>query len=313
MLNILATSTNFCDCLIRLFIFLGHVMNIIKIVIPVIIILMGSIDFIKAIIAQKDDEIKKTQKIFVKRLIYGVAVFFVISIVSFLIGLVGGDTNNRCFKCVANVNSEECDKENIPVCKKAPENVEKPDEPQVIPEPETEIEDNTEEPDLTGWNCSDEAQTPIEGCRVHFSDLVIGDKTSYKQKFFTITNENIVDRTYNDILGKGNYANSINSLPNSYKITENSTGAYIPTLDTIVIDKNTRLIIYKENNFNGEFYIKDGPLLMFGSHNREEDINSWIETTNRVYNGITFPYEKSPTPLYGEYSGIGSFKICCKN
>jgi len=107
---------DFCSCLIRLFIFLGHIMSFIKISVPVIIILLGSIDLIKAMIAQKDDEIKKAKNIFIKRLIYAVVVFFIISIVSFLIGLAGGDINNRCFKCVADVNSSACDKDNIPIC-----------------------------------------------------------------------------------------------------------------------------------------------------------------------------------------------------
>ncbi|MBQ7140728.1 MAG: hypothetical protein IJO32_04425 [Bacilli bacterium] len=111
-----AESDNFCDCLIKLFIFLGHIMNIIKITVPIIIILMGSIDLIKAIVYQNDDQIQITKKTFIKRLIYGVAVFFVISVVSFLIGLVGGDTNNRCFKCVADVNGEVCNKEHLPKC-----------------------------------------------------------------------------------------------------------------------------------------------------------------------------------------------------
>ena len=303
LLNILEINDNFCDCLIRLFIFLGHIMNFIKILVPIIIIVMGSIDFIKAVIAQKEDEMKKSQSIFIKRLIYGVATFFVISIIAFLIGLAGGDTNNRCFKCVANVNSKECDKDNIPVCKTESQTNETPNEvppattPNPTPEtptvdPETPI---VEEPNVDGWDCSS-GSVPVEGCRVHFSDLYIGSV----QEFFTLESS-LGD--YNDILGKGNYSNSHDILLHSY--------AQKHTLDSILIDKNTKLIYYKNKNFEGDYYEKEGPLLIYTYGMLPEQINS-LETE---FNGINYKYEFSNESFFGGYGGINldSFKICCKN
>lgn len=61
----------------------------IKIGIPVLLILMGSIDFVKGIIANDDQKIKKAQKDFVTRLIIGVVIFFVPSIITFLLSLIG--------------------------------------------------------------------------------------------------------------------------------------------------------------------------------------------------------------------------------
>ncbi len=46
-------------------------------IVPAIIIVLGSIDFFKAVVAGKEDEMKKAQRTFVKRVIIGVAVFLV--------------------------------------------------------------------------------------------------------------------------------------------------------------------------------------------------------------------------------------------
>lgn len=81
---------------------------VIQIVIPVLLVVFGSIDFLKAIIAQKDDEIKKGQQTFIKRLIAGIIVFFIIAIVRLVIGFVAGDDDKQktnildCFNCFMN-------------------------------------------------------------------------------------------------------------------------------------------------------------------------------------------------------------------
>ena len=63
---------------------------------------MGSIDLIKGITSQKEDEIKKGQQIFIKRLISGALVFFVIAIVKLLISLAAGNNSDSIFSCVNN-------------------------------------------------------------------------------------------------------------------------------------------------------------------------------------------------------------------
>jgi len=81
--------------------FLGYcsglypIINLVKIVIkliqfavPIALILFGSIDFAKAVIAQKDDEMRKALSIFIKRLIYAVVVFFVIVIVRLVMNVL---------------------------------------------------------------------------------------------------------------------------------------------------------------------------------------------------------------------------------
>lgn len=78
---------------------------IIKIVVPIILVIFGMIDLAKGVVAQKEDEIKKGQHIFVKRLIAAAIVFFVISIVQLLIRFVaGGDSEGimNCANCFIN-------------------------------------------------------------------------------------------------------------------------------------------------------------------------------------------------------------------
>ena len=53
--------------------------------VPAIIIVLGSLDFFKAVTAGKEDEMKKAQKTFIKRVIIGVAVFLVPLLVNVII------------------------------------------------------------------------------------------------------------------------------------------------------------------------------------------------------------------------------------
>lgn len=63
------------------------VIPLIQIGIPIVLILLGMIDLGKAVIASKEDEIKKAQGMLIKRLIYAVAVFFVTTIVVLVFGI----------------------------------------------------------------------------------------------------------------------------------------------------------------------------------------------------------------------------------
>lgn len=60
------------------------IINLIKIIVPIALILMGSIDLAKAVFAGKDDDIKKATGTLVKRLIAAVMIF----LLSFLIQII---------------------------------------------------------------------------------------------------------------------------------------------------------------------------------------------------------------------------------
>lgn len=77
---------------------------LIQILIPIVLVILGSIDLFKAVAASKEDEIKKAQGMFFKRLISAVLVFFVLAVVKIVIGLASDDKNKSqnivdCIDC----------------------------------------------------------------------------------------------------------------------------------------------------------------------------------------------------------------------
>ena len=76
--------------------------NLLKIAVPIVLIVLGMIDMLKAVASQKEDEIKKGWSTLVKRTIYGVAVFFVFFLIQLIISLLpsssGKDTILSCTK-----------------------------------------------------------------------------------------------------------------------------------------------------------------------------------------------------------------------
>lgn len=90
----------------------SYAILIIKIAVPIILVIFGMMDLMKAVIASKEDEIKKGQQTFIKRLIAAVIVFFVIQIVQIIVKFVSSnDTSvSNCFNCFINgtVNETSC-------------------------------------------------------------------------------------------------------------------------------------------------------------------------------------------------------------
>lgn len=66
--------------------------RIIQIAVPILLIIFGMLDLGKAVTGQKEDEIKKGQQTFFKRLIAAIMVFLVVVIVQLLIGVVANAT-----------------------------------------------------------------------------------------------------------------------------------------------------------------------------------------------------------------------------
>lgn len=82
--------------------------NILMVAVPVILIIMGSIDLVKGIMSQKDDEIKKGRQIFVKRLIAGAMVFFVVVVVKLIVSVVSNNSNTNIVECIDCFISNNC-------------------------------------------------------------------------------------------------------------------------------------------------------------------------------------------------------------
>lgn len=74
---------------------LGPIITVIKLVfkliqfaIPIALILFGTIDLGKAVISSDEKEVKKAQSTLIKRCIYAVAIFFIVTLVSLIMGIV---------------------------------------------------------------------------------------------------------------------------------------------------------------------------------------------------------------------------------
>ena len=83
---------------------------ILQIATPLIIILLGMIDLGKAVMAHKEDDIKKSQQTFVKRLLVGASVFLVFVLAKFVIGLVApaNDNTDMWYCVVCFVSGDNC-------------------------------------------------------------------------------------------------------------------------------------------------------------------------------------------------------------
>ena len=95
---------------------LGPIIKILKAVyvilqwaIPILLILFGAIDLGKAVIASKEDEMKKAQGVLIKRIIYAVVIFFLFTIVNLVIGLVAdANTDNDSSSIINNTDWATC-------------------------------------------------------------------------------------------------------------------------------------------------------------------------------------------------------------
>ena len=81
---------------------------IIQIGIPIILIVLGMFDLGKAVVASKEDEIKSAQKLLIKRVVYAVAIFFVVFLVNAVFSIVvesgsGAEGTQNWYNCWSRV------------------------------------------------------------------------------------------------------------------------------------------------------------------------------------------------------------------
>ena len=99
--------TQFCTEMGGMLKLVGYVLTIFKIAIPVLIVALGMFDFGKAVVAEKEDEIKKQTKRLIYRVVAGIVIFFVPSIVLFIFEQLGNYSTakdqaafNVCEECL---------------------------------------------------------------------------------------------------------------------------------------------------------------------------------------------------------------------
>lgn len=79
--------------------FIHNIVILIKIAVPIVLVIFGMIDLGKGVIASKEDEIKKGQHTFLKRLLAGVIVFFMISIAQLVVSVIDKDSDGDFWSC----------------------------------------------------------------------------------------------------------------------------------------------------------------------------------------------------------------------
>ena len=110
----LIMAPSICSDLAPIWQIIGWVLWVFKIVIPIVIIVFGMIDLGKAVVASKDDEIKKSIKSLVMRAIAGIVIFFIPTLVGAIFSLVGEFNDNRaeydkCSACIRNPGGDACE------------------------------------------------------------------------------------------------------------------------------------------------------------------------------------------------------------
>jgi len=105
----------FCANTANVWQIVGYALLVFKIVIPILLIIWGMLDLGKAVIAAKDDEIKKATKSLAFRAISAVVIFFIPTIVGMLLGLISNFSSSGakadwddCRKCITNPNGDDC-------------------------------------------------------------------------------------------------------------------------------------------------------------------------------------------------------------
>ena len=90
----------------------SFVINLLKIATPIILIITSIISLVKALISSKEDEIKKAQNSLIKKMIAAAMVFFVITIVEFVVIKVAEDDKevqsiSNCLSCFINNDCQD--------------------------------------------------------------------------------------------------------------------------------------------------------------------------------------------------------------
>ena len=85
---------------IKLINIISTIITVIKFGVPVLLIIFGMLDLGKAVVASKEDEIKKGQQMFIKRIISAVLVFFVVVAVQLIVNLAAGKEDSGIWPCV---------------------------------------------------------------------------------------------------------------------------------------------------------------------------------------------------------------------
>ena len=70
------------------------IVTFVTILVPIILIVIGTFDLLKAVTASKEDEIKAAQKLLVKRVIYAILIFLIVPILNLIFSVLSPNLNS---------------------------------------------------------------------------------------------------------------------------------------------------------------------------------------------------------------------------
>ena len=80
------------------------IVRVMQIAIPILLILMGTIDLGKAVVAKKEEDITKNRGMFVKRILTAILVYLLPLLVNLIIGYVSNDKWYDCWQAARDYN-----------------------------------------------------------------------------------------------------------------------------------------------------------------------------------------------------------------
>ena len=90
----------------------SFIITVVQIAVPVILVVLGTLDLFKGVTAGKEDEIKKGQTMFIKRLVLGAIIFFIVVISKFLISIIADTDKTNIIECIdCFIDSADCKEE----------------------------------------------------------------------------------------------------------------------------------------------------------------------------------------------------------
>ena len=102
-------GTNFCeeDSTKKVMSLIGYLLALVKLFVPLIIIILGSIDFAKAVIGKDEKVIQKQAINLGLRILLGICIFFLPSVISWALGSISDEASSgtTCMQCVLDPNN----------------------------------------------------------------------------------------------------------------------------------------------------------------------------------------------------------------
>lgn len=103
----------FCTGSAGLLQFVGYILTIVKIAIPILIVAFGLLDFGKAVVGSKDELIKKSAISLLRRVVAGIVIFFLPTLVLTIFDAISDYANNKddfenCKACLLHPGGKSC-------------------------------------------------------------------------------------------------------------------------------------------------------------------------------------------------------------